>query len=109
MKAKVLHIFLLLCLKANPTDIVDKVTALDRYKRRYLKQTTNTRTELFITILRHYTFGSAEMLKSSQKMKELFDKLIPNDQNTTAPTEDYELIPFDIVWRRIMKFYGITI
>ncbi len=35
----ILHIFLLLSLKSNPTDILEKVKALDRYKRSYLNQT----------------------------------------------------------------------
>ena len=105
----ILHIFLLLCLKSNPTDIMEKVKALDRYKRRYLNQSSNTRTELFITILRHYSFSAADMQKTSTKMKELFWQLSPESDPTSTSTEDYELIPFDIIWKRLMQFYGVDI
>lgn len=105
----IIHVFLLLCLKSNPTDIVEKVMALDRYKRRYLNQTSNARTELFITILKHYSFTVADMQKTSTKMRELFIQLSPTSAGTNSSTEDFELIPFDIIWKRMMEFYGVEI
>lgn len=103
----ILHVLLLIALRSNPTDIAEKVVALDRYRRRYLDQQSNLRTETFVTMLRHLSFDNFNMQITGKKTKDLYLKLVPATPTTIDSTEDYELIPFDIIWKRLMDFYGV--
>lgn len=97
----ILHVLLLLCMKCSPVDIYDKVVALDRYRRRYLDPRMNNRTGTFITLLKNFT--SALLNKNNMAKIQGADTIILS--LTDQATEDYELIPFDILWKRLLSIY----
>jgi hypothetical protein len=103
----ILHIVLLLGLKSNPNDIEEKINALDRYKRRNLRKGVNSRTDIFITMLRQIVFENFDMKKANAITKNLFRKLSSTDETYIDSVEDYEVIPYDIVWKKIMEYYGV--
>ncbi|MBS1538279.1 MAG: hypothetical protein JST20_11085 [Bacteroidetes bacterium] len=105
----IVHLLLLFALKSEPEVIAEKVVALDRYKRRYVLQESNQRTETFITMIRHFAFENFETINTSYRTKSLFQSLSPIDKNFYVDSlEAYELIPFDIIWTRIMTHYGVA-
>lgn len=103
----ILHVLLLLCMKCNPNDILEKVIALDKYRRRHLDPTKNTRTDTFITLLKHFTYSLADKQRLQLSNTEHLSNLSPSIPTSTNSTEDYELIPFDIIWQRLMLVYGV--
>lgn len=105
----IVHLLLLFAIKSEPEVIAEKVVALDRYKRRYVDQESNQRTETFIKMLRYFAFDNFEIKEINKKTKKLFKKLAPDNKDLHVDSlEDYELIPFDIIWTRIMTHYGVA-
>lgn len=103
----ILHVLLLLCMKCNPTDILEKVNALDKYRRRHLDPTKNTRTDTFITLLKHFTYSLADKQRLQLSNSPHFSNLSPSIPTSTNYAEDYEIIPFDIIWQRLKMVYGV--
>ncbi|MBK9249103.1 MAG: hypothetical protein IPM69_13570 [Ignavibacteria bacterium] len=105
----ILHVLLLFCMKCNPTDILEKVIALDKYRRRHLDPSKNSRTDSFITMLMHFTYALSDKNRKHLNYIEHFSNVSPTIPASNNSTEDYELIPFDIIWKRMMKFYEVEI
>jgi len=104
----ILHVILLLGLKSNPSDISERIDALDRYRRRYLEYGVNERTDTFIRILRQLYFENFDVHRTNILMKNYLDKLSPTGNRFIEGVEDYEVIGYDIVWDRIVKFYAVS-
>lgn len=106
----VIRMLLMLCSKkSNSVEIIEKILLLERYKLRNLDEKSNYRTVTFIKLLRNFIFAYYENHKTVHKSRILLHSLVPNGDGSFIPSEDYELIPYDIVWKRLMQYYGVDI
>ncbi len=102
MAILIIHILFLLQ-QGKHHDIIDRVTALQVYRNRYLKREEDIRSKLFIKMILVMDKEFFEYEKTQQKTEKYLDQLTKARYTYEGSPMDAEVVPYETLWSMVLK------
>ncbi len=98
----IIHILFMLQ-QGNHNAIIDRTTALQVYRNRYLKREEDIRSKLFIKMILIMDKEFFEHEKTKQKTEKYLDQLAKARYTYEGSPMDAEVVPYETLWSMVLK------